>query len=133
MSQTIMSPARPITVLATFWLYHCTWVPYNHNRERFRTEYTFLCPAPPDFCCAIVVYEQGTANTLMRYNTADNSVPTPVEEFGDGQADTADEAPPPPFFVCEHYTPESTCFVSARGVAYTTIIIVVHSPVQSPN
>ena len=68
------------------------------------------------------MYAQGVVHILVKYNTHEGRVTRAIEDFND-QPHTFDAPPQAPFFVSEHYTPESTCYVDAHGVAYTTIIM----------
>ena len=77
------------------------------------------------------MYSQGGENILVKYNTDEGMVTTAGEDFN-VQTDTFDGHPQAPFFVSEHYTPESTCYVDAHGVAYTTIIMSYSHRVNLP-
>ena len=77
------------------------------------------------------MYAQEVVHVLVKYNTDEGRVTTTGEEFNH-QSDTFDAPPQAPFFVSEHYTPESTCYVDAHGVAYTTIIMSYGHRVNLP-
>ena len=93
----------------------------------------FVFTAQSDPCCATAteIDAQAVVNTLVKYNTGEGRVTTAGEHVND-QADTFDAPPQAPFFVSEYYTPESTCYVDAHGVAYASIIMPYGHRVNFP-
>ena len=91
----------------------------------------FTAQPDPGNPTATGMYAQGVVHIVVKYNTDEGGAITAGEDLN-GQADTFDSPPQAPFFVSERYTPESTCYVDAHGVAYTTITMSYGHRVNLP-